>query len=199
MKLRSECHAKFGSVLDLPLITPVEELADHLGITIRVLDIGAGAHKPYEERVLNSGAAYFSMDTDPEGTFDYGCFADVPPETRFDFILANQVIEHLTVDACREMLSSAFEHTTPGGKIMVTVPNAAHPVRQRDCTHVTPWPANDLYSILSMVGFEVAKLTRYNKFPLTSDPLKRWIVDLVCKEFRMDWCDSIMAVAYRPI
>jgi hypothetical protein len=50
-----------------------------------------------------------------------------------------------------------------------------------------------------MVGFEVAKLTRYNKFPLTSDPLKRWIVDLVCKEFRMDWCDSIMAVAYRPI
>jgi hypothetical protein len=40
---------------------------------------------------------------------------------------------------------------------------------------------------------------RYNKHPLTTDPLKRWIVETVCQEFRIDWCDSIIIVgAKRP-
>ncbi|AFM26290.1 hypothetical protein Desti_3644 [Desulfomonile tiedjei DSM 6799] len=197
MQWRSECHGKFGSFLDYSVKSPHEVLPELLTSGSRVLDIGAGAHKPFRQVIVASGAAYFCMDTDPAGDFDYHSFADVPEGISFDFMMANQVLEHMTVDTAFRTMKAAYERIRPGGKVMVTVPNAAHPVRQRDCTHITPWPPNDLYSLLRSAGFHVDLMTRYNKFPLTDNPLKRWIVEVVCREFRMDWCDSIMAVGHR--
>ncbi|MBI5248484.1 MAG: class I SAM-dependent methyltransferase [Desulfomonile tiedjei] len=197
MKWRTECYKRFGAVLDLPLRSPGEVIPELANPKSIVLDVGAGAHKPFRSTIERLGAAYFSMDTDPEGTFDFMSFSDVPQDTIFDLVLANQVLEHVSVDDAFNMVSQACQRMAPGGRILVTVPNAAHPVRQRDCTHITPWPANDLYSLLRSAGFEVDSMARYNKFPLTEHPLKRWIVDVVCHEFRMDWCDSIMAIGTR--
>ncbi len=197
MKWRTECYNRFGAVLDLPILAPNEAIIELLQPKNAVLDIGAGAHKPFRPILEKLGTNYFSMDTDPDGDFDFRSFSDVPDEKLFDLVLANQVLEHVSVDDAFAMVSQAYQKLSPGGGIVVTVPNAAHPVRQRDCTHITPWPANDLYSLLRSAGFEVDSMTRYNKFPLTEHPLKRWIVEVVCKEFRMDWCDSIMAIARR--
>jgi hypothetical protein len=194
MQWRSECFQRFGPILDLPIRTPGEALTDVIGANSHVLDVGAGAHKPFRSAIISSGASYFSMDTDPQGDFDFRSFADVPENTRFDVVLANQVLEHMTVGEAFSIVASAFQHVSGGGRFVATVPNAAHPVRQRDCTHITPWPANDLYSLVRSAGFEVTAMARYNKFPLTANPLKRWIVKTVCNEFRMDWCDSVMAV-----
>jgi 2-polyprenyl-3-methyl-5-hydroxy-6-metoxy-1,4-benzoquinol methylase len=157
-----------------------------------VLDVGAGAHTPFRNAISAAGADYFSMDTDPQGSFNYRSFAEVPVDTRFDVVLANQVLEHMTVDDAFEVVAAVFRHLSQGGHMVATVPNAAHPVRQWDCTHITPWPASDLYSLLRSAGFEITALARYNKFPLTTHPVKRWIVKTVCKEFRVDWCDSVM-------
>jgi hypothetical protein len=195
MQWRSECHRRFGSVLDLPVASVHDALAGLLGPNLRVLDIGAGAHKPFRNTVKAAHAEYFSMDIDPEGTFDFGSFEDVPPVVKFDLIIANQVLEHLTIDDAFALLNSAGSHMDQGAGLVATAPNAAHPVRQWDCTHITAWPANDLYSLLRSAGLEVTSLARYTKFPLTANPVKRWIVRTVCKEFRIDWCDSIMAVA----
>jgi hypothetical protein len=197
MKWRTEGFNRFGAVLDMPLLSPHEVLPDLLEAGGKVLDVEAGAHKPFRSIVEKSGATYYSMDTDPDGEFDFRSFADVPEESIFDLIMANQVLEHVSVDDAFSMVSQAHDRLSSGGRLAVTVPNTSHPVRQRDCTHITPWPANDLYSLLRSAGFEVESMTRYNKFPLTDHPLKRWIVEVVCREFRMDWCDSIMSIAKR--
>lgn len=195
MGLRAECFAKFGNVLDIPIRAPMDVLPTLLFSGAAVLDIGAGAHKPFEKAITSAAAGYYSMDTDPQGTFDFQSFQDMTSDLLLDVILANQVIEHLTPEQAFEMAQAAFSHLKHGGVIMATVPNAAHPVRQRDFTHKTPWPANDLYSLLTFCGFAVSALYRYNKTPMTKNPIKRWIVETVCTEFRVDWCDSIMAVA----
>jgi trans-aconitate methyltransferase len=197
MRWRAECYQRFGSVIDLPLRSPTDVLPELLTNNSKALDLGAGAHKPFKSMLEGLGATYFSMDTDPDGDFDFQSFSDVPEGVRFDLILANQVLEHVSVDEAFHMVNQARERLVPSGIILVTVPNAAHPVRQRDCTHVTPWPVNDLYSLLRSAGLRIESMARYNKFPLTEHPLKRWIVEVVCREFRIDWCDSIMAIGRR--
>lgn len=194
MQWRSECYRRFGSVQDFPIRSVQDELKSLLYSGCRALDVGAGAHKPFQNAVTRVTTSYFSMDTDPNGDFDFRSFDEVPEDLSFDLIMANQVLEHLTVDDAFAMASAAFRSLASGGRILASVPNTAHPVRQRDCTHITPWPANDLYSLLRSAGFRVDTMARYNKFPLTSNPLKRWVVRTVCQEFRVDWCDSILAV-----
>jgi SAM-dependent methyltransferase len=194
MKWRTECHQRFGPVQSLPIRFPNDELQALLTPDSKVLDVGAGATKPFLKNVIGVTPCYFSLDTDPDGEFEFQSFDDIPDNLSFDIALANQVIEHLYVDDAFNMVNSAFRHLRDGGHLIATVPNAAHPVRHRDCTHVTAWPSNDLYSLLRSAGFHVVTMARYNKAPLTTDPLKRWVVETVCQEFRVDWCDSLMAV-----
>jgi SAM-dependent methyltransferase len=198
MQRRAECFKKFGSHLDMPLITPADALRPLIGPGVKILDFGAGAHKPFEKIIAATGAEYFSMDADPDGSFHFRTFRDVPEALLFDVVISNQALEHMTVDAAFAVVESIFGVLKSGGRFIATVPNSAHPVRQRDCTHVTPWPTNDLYCLLSSAGFDVTVMARYNKAPLTSNPLKRWIVMTVCREFRVDWCDSVLAVGRKP-
>jgi len=197
MRWRSECWQRFGGVPDMPIRTPQEELQGLLAPGRSVLDIGAGAHKPFQSLVLQAEAKYSSLDTDPEGSFDFRSFEEIPPDLRFDLVLANQVLEHMSVDQAFTSVCSAHNVLVDGGTILATVPNAAHPVRQWDCTHITPWPANDLYSLLRSAGFQLTAMARYSKFRLTANPLKRWVIRTVCREFRIDWCDSILAVGLK--
>lgn len=197
MKWRSECHSRFGSIADIPLASYEEELLGSLAGRSRLLDVGAGAHKPLKAVAERLGISYFCLDTDPDGNFDYLAFSDIPEKATFDIIVANQVIEHMGVDEAFDCVHNVFLKLAPNSLFFATVPNAAHPVRQRDCTHITPWPANDLYSLLRSAGFEITKLRRYNKYPLTEDPFKRWIVQTVCQEFRMDWADSLLIIGQR--
>jgi hypothetical protein len=194
MSWRGECWQRFGGVLDFPIRSPQEELPGLLRPQKRVLDVGAGAHLPFKESVLKAAAVYYSLDTDPEGNFDFRSFDEIAEDLSFDLVIANQVLEHMAVDDAFAVVRSAYGHLCDGASLIATVPNAAHPVRQRDCTHITPWPANDLYSLMRGAGFEIVAMSRYNKFPLTRNPLRRWVVQTVCREFRVDWCDSIMAI-----
>lgn len=192
MKWRSECHSRFGSILEIPVASYEQELKEIIEGRRTMLDVGAGAHKPLKALVEKAGVIYRCLDTDPDGVFDYRSFDEIPSEVAFDIVIANQVIEHMGVDEAFDCVHSIFLKLTSGGVFFATVPNAAHPVRQRDCTHITPWPSNDLYSLLRSAGFEILKLRRYNKFAPTEDPFKKWIVKTVCQEFRIDWCDSIL-------
>ena len=192
MKWRSECFKRFGAVNNFPIKTPEEQILAFVGENTKILDIGAGAHKPFEKIIRAITPFYYCLDTDPDGVFDFRYFSEIPEESEFDLAIANQVLEHLTVPEALDIVTLTFSKLSDEGKFVATVPNAAHPVRQRDISHITPWGANDLYSLLKCVGFEIDSIARYNKFPLTSDPLKRWVVETVCLEFRIDWCDSLM-------
>ncbi len=192
MKWRSECFKRFGAILNFPIETPEERFRELLGPQTKVLDIGAGAHKPFEKAIRAVTPYYYCLDTDPDGIFDFRSFSEIPEDLEFDLAISNQVLEHLSVPDALGMVTATFSKLKCQGKFVATVPNTAHPVRQRDISHITPWAANDLYSLFRCVGFEIDGMARYNKFPLTADPLKRWVVETVCEEFRIDWCDSIM-------
>jgi hypothetical protein len=150
---------------------------------------------PFRTQVIQAKGIYFTLDSDPEGSFDFRSFDEVPTDMRFDLAIFNQVLEHMTVETAFGAVSSAYHSLSDGGNLLATVPNTSHPVRQWDCTHITAWPANDLYSLVRSAGFHVTVMARYNKFKLTANPLKRWIVRTISRQFRIDWCDSIMVVA----
>lgn len=199
MKWRSECFRRFGSIGNFPIKTPDDEISSFLQSNTKVLDIGAGANKPFERIIRAVTPLYHCLDTDPGGVFDFRSFSEIPEDLNFDLIIANQMLEHLTVPGAMDVVTSAFSKLNRPGRLVATVPNTAHPVRQRDISHITPWGANDLYSLLRFAGFEVDGISRYNKFPLTSDPLKRWVVETVCVEFRIDWCDSLMITGTKQV
>ncbi len=194
---RSECHQRFGSILDLPVRKISAVTAEFLQPNSRVLDIGAGILKPFEQALTQPEQKYFSLDSDPEGDFDFHSFDEMKADLKFDFMVANQVLEHLTIAETLDTLLSAEEHLVPGGVLFATVPNASHPVRQRQPTHITPWPQHDLYSIFRNAGFEILLMARYNKHKLPRNPIKRYIVGVVCDVFRVDWCDSLMIVGQK--
>ncbi|MCA1959968.1 MAG: class I SAM-dependent methyltransferase [Desulfomonile sp.] len=194
MRWRGECHRRFGGVLDLPVCDVQAEIEGVLEPGIRVLDVGAGAHKPLKNTVTRSGADYFALDTDPDGEFDFRSFEEISVQVSFHVVIANQVLEHLSAGDAFMLLASIHEHLSANGVFLATVPNAAHPVRQRDCTHITAWPMNDLYSLVRSAGLEVSRMARYNKKPLTRNPLKKWVVMAACEAFRIDWCDSLLIV-----
>ena len=194
----SECGERFGTVLDLPLRHPNDELRKLLRPDTRVLDIGAGAHRPMQKTWNLPRERYTTLDADPEGEFDFRSFDEMPATLLFDLIVANQVLEHLTVPEAQEIVEQAIRHLAVDGHFVATVPNAAHPVRQRDPNHITPWPMGHLYGLFREAGFAVPVLGRYNKFPFPRNPIKRFIVNVVCETFRVDWCDSLVIVGRKP-
>jgi len=195
---REECYRRFGSIRDLPLHAPYKKFQELLQSDSCVLDVGAGVHKSFSKYLTLSTQSYFSLDNDPAGDFDFRSFKDILADQEFDLIVANQVLEHLTIDDAFAMLRSAYRYQVADGYLLATVPNAAHPVRQwGDSTHLTAWSVNDLYSLVRNAGYYVISMFRYNKRPLTWNPIKRMVVNIVCETFRVDWCDSLMILGQK--
>jgi SAM-dependent methyltransferase len=190
---------RFGELLEFPVIaSQYGAIRDgyHGGL---VLDVGAGIHHQLKKVLGLDAAAYRSLDSDPRGRFDYGAFSDIPPDLQFGLITMLQVLEHLTIDEAHGLLRQARRVLAPGGTLFISVPNAVHPIRYHvDVTHVTNWNTRDLYGLLRHVGFDVQRILRSNKQPLTRHPLKRWLVKTICSQFRVDWCDTIVLVAGQP-
>lgn len=195
---RGECHQRFGSILELP-VRPIDSvLFELLHPSSKVLDIGAGVAKPLKNSIVQPGQSYFSLDSDPNGDFDFRSFDEMGSELKFDLMVANQILEHLTISETLKMLRSAEKHLSAGGYFFATVPNMAHPVRYwADASHVTAWPLNDLYGIFRNAGMGVYAMVRYNKYVFPRNPLKRLIVNIVCEVFRVDWCDSLIIVGQK--
>jgi SAM-dependent methyltransferase len=195
---RAECHARFGSILDLPIVDIASELKRLTSDARAVLDVGAGRDKPLRA-LLAPDAAYRTLDPDPDGDFDYATVAGIPADARFDLAVANQVLEHMPVAEAIDLVGGVAQTLRPGGRFAATVPNPAHPVRQwGDATHVTAWPVFDFYGLFRLAGLEVESYARYGKRRLPWRPIRRMVVLAAAREFRLDWCDSLVIVARRP-
>lgn len=198
-KYLGECYSKFGGVLGLPIIkSPYTEILKRYRKG-NVLDLGAGGKKPLFETLKDklNGGKYYSLDTDPKGTFDFRSIDEVPADLKFDLITANQVFEHLTVDESLELLGEAATHLVEGGAVIATVPNIAHPNRQiSNITHKTPWGHHSFYALFRMAGLEPEMIARYSK------RLPRGIIEKILgyymnRLYRMDYCDSILLTAVK--
>jgi len=191
-----ECLERFGKIHKLPIVKSYHSECARIYTGGEVLDVGAGAFKPLKKILAIEEKDYFSLDNDPGGIFNYVSFADIPGEKKFHLIIMNQVLEHLRIDDAFLFLRESGVHLLSGGHAIISIPNAHHPVRfWGDATHATAWPYEHLYGLIRHSGLCVEKIARYNKFPLTRNPLKRFIIHTVCNTFRMDWCDSMLFIA----
>jgi hypothetical protein len=197
VKCLKECYEKFGGILDLPIVgSPYEEIVKQYNRG-NVLDLGAGGKKPLLACLKGklTDGRYYSLDTDPQGKFDFRSIDEVPADLQFNLIVANQVFEHLTIDESFEMLEKAALHTTAGGKVIATVPNIVHPNRQiSHITHKTPWGHNSFYALFSMCGLQPVKIARYSK-RLPKGIIEKALAHYLNRLYRMDYCDSILLVA----
>lgn len=192
-----ECYKKFGGILEQPIIkSPYDEMAKRYQQG-NILDLGAGKKKPLEELLKNKikDGKYYSLDTDPQGEFDFRTIEEIPSDLKFNLITANQVFEHLTIDESLDLLFKAKKYLADNGKIIATVPNIAHPNRQRsNITHKTPWGHHSFYALFKISGLETKKIYRYSK------KLPRGIIEKILgyymnRLYRIDYCDSILLIA----
>ncbi len=195
-----ECFEKFGDVLSLPITDGAYLEARRTYAGGNVLDIGAGNGHPLRQVLGDAlvGGRYYSLDTDPHGTFDFAAVQAIPAELKFSLIVANQVFEHLSIDMSLEVMAHAAAHMTPGGKLIATVPNNAHPNRfMSNITHITYWGHHhSFYMLFKAVDLEVETMARYSKHH-PRGPIERLITHYMGRIYRMDWCDSLLARAVK--
>lgn len=195
---RREYVEKFGEILSIPVLNLSKEQENIIGLSNEILDIGAGKAKPLKKLTEKYHKNYYSLDADLEGDFDYNNFNEIPEEKNFDLIIANQLLEHLTFQEVQDFIIKTYNNLSVGGNLFITVPNMAHPVRYwADITHILHIPLGDLYGLLGENGFSIIKVGRSNKYPLTKNPLKKWIINFICKTFRIDWCDTVLLIAQK--
>jgi|SaaInl7_200m_RNA_FD_contig_71_298498_length_1446_multi_6_in_0_out_0_2 SAM-dependent methyltransferase len=76
----------------------------------------------------------------------------------YDLILAQNIIEHLSKDGAFELLDSCLRALRPGGRLILSTPNAESPMfssrRYGDFTHEICFTPPMLGQILEIVGFE---------------------------------------------
>lgn len=194
-----ECYEKFGDIFSLPIIeNHAREIHSHY-TSGNVLDIGAGKAKPlyqtFKKRLSNG--KYYSLDTDPQGTFDFRDIDEVSSDLTFTLMTANQVFEHLNIDESITLMWKASRHLEPGGKLIATVPNAEHPTRQlSDITHKTAWGYDSFYMVFRYAQLHVTKIVRYSKRH-PQGILEKFIAKYVSRIYRIDWCDSILLIGQK--
>lgn len=195
---RREAFERFGTIYDLPIMrSAYEYLKQHYQGGL-VLDVGAGIEH-YLQKVLGiDNAAYHSLDSDPSGRFTYADISEIPLEQQYQWIVLNQVVEHLTVAETADLLSTLRNHLEESGNMLITTPNVSHPNRYwGDPTHVTHWNYGALYAICRVTNLQVTRIYRYSKHRGPLDPLS-WIIERVMRHlYQVDWCQSIMLVATR--
>ncbi len=196
--LTREGFLRYGSIFDLPVADgPYSYLARVCQQEYpngRVLDFGCGADKVLQGVLGVSDDLYFTCDNDPTVMVSFQNLAEIQDSMRFQIVAANQVLEHLSFADCISVVRGLARVVAPGGILLLSVPNPQHPTRHlSNPTHVTPLNYLNLYALLKLVGLETIHCARCNKIP---GP--RWyerpFVGMMCRVFRMDWCDTVYAV-----
>ena len=131
------------------------------------------------------------------GGFDVSLVADTVGylrgnPSRFGAILLLDVLEHIPVSGQIEMVRSIREALLPGGRVILTVPNANSPLAARwryiDFTHHCSFTEHSLHFVLSSAGFENVHMDNekgIGAFPKCwwqrkhRDALRKWIVRFV--------------------
>jgi len=89
----------------------------------------------------------------------YGAITELAAEHRFDLIAAFDVFEHIPQDDCIALLRDMAERLSPGGILLLRVPNGESPFgrvfQHGDLTHVTTLGLSKFEQIASQTGLEL--------------------------------------------
>lgn len=151
---KSEVHRRHATVWSIPVRRKTSHLLRGLlRPGARVLDVGAGG-RSWEPKVRAAApdVTYRSLDQDRRTRQDYYSLDDV--EGSYDLVLLVEVIEHLSFEDGVEFLGRLRSFLAPGGRLLLTTPNAAHATRWwQDPTHRTAWPYDWLEAALLEHGY----------------------------------------------
>lgn len=175
--------------------------ATHIGAALRgagrVLDVGAG-DRAWAALLPAIGvpAAYESADPDPLHPHEHADFLAV--RGAYDAVLLLDVLEHLDLETGLAFLEHAATVLAPGGVVVVSTPNPAHPTsfQASDVTHVRPWPAADLRGALLESGFADVAVHRLQH----AAPGRSWMCAVnraAARLLGVDPADHLLVVARR--
>lgn len=196
--LCTEAAQRYGNIFSLPVAdqptTYLKQVYQTQYIGGKVLDFGCGVHKPLQ-KILNLDDFYYhSCDSDRSGQFTYSCVEEIPNNTFYEIIAANQVFEHLSFADTIKIVLKLSQHLAPGGIFQIGTPNPQHPTRHlSNPTHITPFNYLNLCALLELSGLDPFYCVRCNKIP-GPQWYERPLINLICRVFRMDWCDTVYAV-----
>ena len=102
------------------------------------------------------------------------------PERSFDWIVAMDVLEHLTTDQIIAHLTLFRALLKPGGKVIARFPNGASPFfgvhHYGDVTHLTPLSPESLGQLAARAGMTVSCELRLRPYPPgLGAKAKRWL------------------------
>lgn len=155
---------QIGTIWNVPLVKKrMDRLAANIGPDTHVLEVGAG-DRDYEKqlRKIHPSLYYKSFDIDRNTRQDYYRLDEI--EESFDFIFLFEVIEHMPLLECFNLLKELRGKLRQGGKILLSTPNLYHPHQYfGDSTHVTFFKFHDLGGLMMSAGFTSIKAFRiYN-------------------------------------
>ena len=159
-----ERHARFFDHLFAPLLAA--------GRPRRVLEVGCGAG-PFLHWAVTRGIPEvrgFDLSAEQVAAAErLGLPAEVasyrdalPRQGGWDWIVALDLIEHLTRDEALELLDLCHAALAPGGTLILTTPNGAGlrpgPVAHGDLTHETIFTPQTLTLALRLAGFDTVRV-----------------------------------------
>lgn len=196
---RMACVKQFGGIFDLPAMRDHLEPLSTLGpLAGDMLDFGCGPQglKPVMEGMFPD-LAYHSLDADPAYGCDYRKVEDIPSGKTFRLIIANQVLEHLTLEESLALMPLLAERLEKGGIFYATIPNLSHPNRFfADVDHKAYLTYTALFYLATTAHLTPIGMYRYSK-----RAPRGWIERFLSKHigaiYRMDWADSIAMLAIK--
>jgi 2-polyprenyl-3-methyl-5-hydroxy-6-metoxy-1,4-benzoquinol methylase len=159
-----ERHARFFDHLFAPLLAA--------GRPRRVLEVGCGAGPFLHWAVTRGIPEVRGFDLSAEQVAaaerlglpaEVASYRDALPRQRsWDWIVALDLIEHLTRDEALELLDLCHAALAPGGTLILTTPNGAGlrpgPVAHGDLTHETIFTPQTLTLALRLAGFGAVRV-----------------------------------------
>jgi SAM-dependent methyltransferase len=161
----------------------------------KILDIGSST-KDLKNRLINEcgrKVSYKNMDIDRETEQDYYSLNEI--KERFNIIFLFEVIEHLTFEDGLHLLNRIHDLLLPGGKLILTTPNAFHPNRYWEYSHNVTYRYDEIGGILICLGFRVKSIFRIYNDAFFRRLFRLWIAAPLHKYLCIDFAKSILVVA----
>lgn len=196
---RRKLLKRYRTVWNIPIKNKhTQVLLEELAPGASVLEIGS-SHRHLESFLKShfEGLGYKSMDIDRETRHDYYDLDEI--DETFDAGLLFEVIEHMPYAEGVRLLARIYELLRPGGKLIMTTPNVAHPTHYyRDPTHMTPYSHEGLGGVLVALGFDVLRMYRIYNAPLVQKVFRKYVASFVHRYLGIDFTHSLLVVAARP-
>ncbi|HEY9135964.1 MAG TPA: methyltransferase domain-containing protein [Pseudomonadales bacterium] len=193
---RRATQRTFGDIWDLPIQKRHHKvIALHGKPGLSWLEIGAGDRRLKQELETQWPLkSYKSFDIDQRHPHDFFSLHDI--EGKYDRICMFEMIEHITIEHAKDVLSKCRESLVPGGKLLITTPNIYYPPGfLRDASHITPWAYDELGGLVRSADFEVIAIYRLYNDAFLRKIAHRYLLAPLHRFMGIDFSKQIMLVA----